>query len=165
MKKILFTALVLSFFSVGCASVDLAPKEQSISAKDFNNRSSDTAGIYVYRPSTVVGDGMRLDVYLDGTCFGATAPGVFLYKEVPAGRYYDVASESVVSPNEHKFYVSGGKNYFFRQTLTVEGVISGVYTAKLTEVPEDAGKEAVKKMDLGQIGKCYYDMHLNSLFD
>ena len=165
MKKILFVAMAVSFLSVGCVSVHMDTNEQSSVAKEFKHPDLTKAGIYVYRPSTVAGDGLRLDVFIDGECFGATGPNVFLYKEVHAGRYYTLASESVVSPNELKVYVSGGKNYFFRQNLTVEGLISGIYTAKLTEVSEDVGKKAVIKMDRDLNGKFNYDMHLESVFD
>ena len=165
MKKLFIAIFALTFILAGCASVDLENKEQSEAAKIFKQPDPDKAGIYVYRPSTIAGDGMRLDVYLDGDCLGATGPNVFLYKEVPANIYHTVASESVVSPNELKVYISGGKNYFFRQTPTVEGLIYGIYTAKLAEVTESVGKKAISKMDQGKTGKCYSDFHLSTLFD
>ena len=80
MKKLFIAIFALTFILAGCASVDLENKEQSEAAKIFKQPDPDKAGIYVYRPSTIAGDGMRLDVYLDGDCLGATGPNVFLYK-------------------------------------------------------------------------------------
>lgn len=77
MKKLFIAIFALTFILAGCASVDLENKEQSEAAKIFKQPDPDKAGIYVYRPSTIAGDGMRLDVYLDGDCLGATGPNVF----------------------------------------------------------------------------------------
>ena len=165
MKSLFITVISLCCFLLGCASVALEPQAISNASKEFKQPNPNTAGIYVYRPSTIAGDGLMLAAYIDGECLGTTAPNTFLYKEVPGNRNYSIASESVVSPNELKIYISGGKNYFFRQTLTIEGLIAGIYTAKLTEVSENTGKEAIEDMKQSKTGKCEYDYHLNSLFD
>ena len=160
----LIPVITMCFLLIGCASVDLEPQEKSNASKEFKTPDQDKAGIYVYRPSTLAGDGLMLAAYIDGVCLGTTAPNTFLYKEVTANRSHIIASESVVSPNELKIYISGGKNYFFRQTPTVEGIIAGIYTAKLTEVSENVGKKAIIDMKQSKTGKCEYDYHLSSLF-
>ena len=93
------------------------------------------------------------------TIAGVTALAVYTNRQLNAENTLTVGKEvdTVV--------ISGGKNYFFRQTPTVEGLISGIYTAKLAEVTESVGKKAISKMDQGKTGKCYSDFHLSTLFD
>ena len=52
MKKSIFFILIAIFLS-GCASVPMAPLEQSNYAKEFKKPSKGKAGLYIYRDSTL----------------------------------------------------------------------------------------------------------------
>ena len=69
-------ALALSALMTGCASVDMASKELSTKAKEFQNPPAGKAGVYLYRNSAF-GQALSKDLRIDGNCVGASAPNVF----------------------------------------------------------------------------------------
>ena len=143
---ILATSLVLT----GCASVGMAPKEDSAKAKAFSAPSANNAGLYVYRNS-FVGKALKKDIWIDGKCIGESAPDVFFYTEVAGGATHKIDTESEFSPNVLSLAVDAGKNYFVRQYIKMGVFVGG---AGLEQVSEEQGKADVTKLELASPGAC-----------
>lgn len=150
MKKSLYFALALSALMTGCASVDMASKEQSAKAKEFQKPPAGKAGVYLYRNS-VIGQALSKDLRIDGNCVGASAPDVFFYTQVDGGKKHVVETESGLSPNKLELMFESGKNYFIRQFMKF-GLVAG--GADLELVSEEQGKADVAKLEMAQSGKC-----------
>ncbi|MCZ8094653.1 MAG: DUF2846 domain-containing protein [Acidovorax sp.] len=150
MKKSLYFALALSVLMTGCASVDMASKEQSAKAKEFQKPPAGKAGVYLYRNSAF-GQGLSKDLRIDGNCVGASAPSVFFYTQVDGGKKHVVETESEFSPNKLEVMFESGKNYFIRQFIKMGVFVGG---ADLEQVSEEQGKADVAKLEMAQGGKC-----------
>ena len=134
----------------GCASVDMATKEESTKAKEFNAPSQGNAGVYVYRNS-FVGKALKKDVWIDGKCIGESAPDVFFYTEVEGNKTHKVDTESEFSPNTLEMMFVAGKNYFIRQFIKMGVFVGG---AGLEEIPEEQGKTDITKLEMAKPGTC-----------
>ena len=134
----------------GCASVDMATKEESTKAKEFNAPSQGNAGVYVYRNSFVV-KALKKDVWIDGKCIGESAPDVFFYTEVEGNKTHKVDTESEFSPNTLEMMFVAGKNYFIRQFIKMGVFVGG---AGLEEIPEEQGKADIAKLEMAKPGTC-----------
>lgn len=134
----------------GCASVDMATKEESTKAKEFNAPSQGNAGVYVYRNS-FVGKALKKDVWIDGKCIGESAPDVFFYTEVEGNKTHKVDTESEFSPNTLEMMFVAGKNYFIRQFIKMGVFVGG---AGLEEIPEEQGKADIAKLEMAKPGTC-----------
>lgn len=134
----------------GCASVDMATKEESSKAKEFNAPSQGNAGVYVYRNS-FVGKALKKDVWIDGKCIGESAPDVFFYTEVEGNKTHKVDTESEFSPNTLEMMFVAGKNYFIRQFIKMGVFVGG---AGLEEIPEEQGKADIAKLEMAKPGTC-----------
>ena len=108
----------------GCASVDMATKEESTKAKEFNAPSQGNAGVYVYRNS-FVGKALKKDVWIDGKCIGESAPDVFFYTEVEGNKTHKGDTESEFSPNTLERTIVAGNNYFIRQVIKMSVFVGG----------------------------------------
>lgn len=150
MKFVTGFALAASMALVGCASVEMAPKEESAKAKQFSAPSAGQAGLYVYRDS-VVGQALKKDIWVNGKCVGESAPNTFFYAAVDGNKKHTVSTESEFSPNDLELMVEAGKNYFVRQYIKMGLFVGG---AGLEVISEPEGKEAVKKLELAKPGKC-----------
>lgn len=150
MKKTVYLALALSVLVTGCASVNMAPKEQSAKAKEFAAPPEGKAGVYLYRNS-VVGKALTKDLHINGACVGTSAPDVFFYTQVEGGRKHTVETASEFSPNKLEMFFESGKNYFIRQFIKLGVFVGG---ADLELVPEAQGKADVAKLELAEGGKC-----------
>lgn len=150
MKIVSAIMLSATLLVSGCASVDMASKEESAKAKEFNPPSQGNAGVYVYRDS-FVGKALKKDVWIDGKCIGETAPDVFFYTEVEGGKIHKVDTESEFSPNTFELMFESGKNYFIRQFIKMGVFVGG---AGLEQIPEEQGKIAVSKLEMAKPGKC-----------
>lgn len=139
-------ALALS----GCASVQMASKEESAKAKEFKSPNDGKAGVYLYRNS-FVGQALKKDLWIDGKCIGESAPDVFFYAEVDGGATHKVDTESEFSPNTLELMFEAGKNYFIRQYIKLGVFVGG---AGLEQMPEAQGKADVTKLELAKPGKC-----------
>jgi Protein of unknown function (DUF2846) len=139
-------ALLLS----GCASVQMASKEESTKAKAFNAPSEGNAGVYLYRNS-FVGKALKKDLWVDGKCIGESAPDVFFYTEVEGGKLHKVDTESEFSPNTLELMFDAGKNYFIRQFIKMGVFVGG---AGVELIPEEQGKADVAKLEMATPGKC-----------
>ena len=150
MKKSLYIALAVSVLMTGCASVDMASKEQSAKAKEYQLPPEGKAGVYLYRNSAL-GQALSKDLRIDGNCVGASAPNVFFYTQVDGGKKHVVETESEFSPNKMEVMFESGKNYFIRQFMKIGVFVGG---ADLEQVPEEQGKADVAKLEMAQGGKC-----------
>lgn len=150
MKIVSLVALAAALLMTGCASVNMATKEESAKAKEFKQPSSGNAGVYVYRNS-FVGKALKKDIWIDGKCVGESAPDVFFYTEVAGGKTYKVDTESEFSPNTLELMMEAGKNYFIRQFIKMGVFVGG---AGVEQVPEEQGKADIAKLEMAKPGTC-----------
>jgi len=150
MKLVSLTILAAALLLTGCASVNMAPKEESSKAKQFAQPSGTNAGLYIYRNS-FVGKALKKDIWVDGKCVGESAPDVFFYTEVEGGKTHKIDTESEFSPNTLELMVDAGKNYFVRQYIKMGAFVGG---AGVEQIPEEQGKRDVAALELAKPGTC-----------
>lgn len=143
-------AIAASLLFSGCASVNMAPKEESARAKEFRQPAAGNAGVYIYRDS-FVGQALKKDIWVDGKCIGESANKVFFYTQVPGDKTYKIDTESEFSPNTLEAMLAAGKNYFFRQFIKMGVFVGG---AGVEEVPEEQGKKEVAQLEMAKLGSC-----------
>ena len=134
----------------GCASVNLASKEETDKAKQFNAPGAGNAGLYVYRNS-FVGQALKKDIWVNGKCLGESSADVFFHTQVEGGKTHKIETESEFSPNALEVFMEAGKNYFIRQYIRFGAFVGG---ADLEQIPEEQGKADVAKLSLAQQGTC-----------
>jgi Protein of unknown function (DUF2846) len=139
-----------AFVLTGCASVNMASKEESDKAKQFSAPSAGKSGLYVYRDS-FVGKALKKDIWVDGKCLGESAADVFFYTQVDGGKPHKIETESEFSPNALEVFMEAGKNYFIRQYIKFGAFVGG---ADLELIQEEQGKAALAKLSLAQQGTC-----------
>lgn len=144
------TITLCALMLTGCASVNMASKEESDKAKQFSAPAAGSAGLYVYRNS-FVGKALKKDVKVDGICLGESAPDVFFYTQLEGGKKHKIETESEFSPNALEVFMEAGKNYFVRQFIKLGAFVGG---ADLEQIPEEQGKADVAKLSLAQPGMC-----------
>lgn len=150
MKTVSCFAIAAALLISGCASVEMASKEASAKAKEFNPPRQGNAGVYIYRDS-FIGKALKKDLWINGKCIGESAPDVFFYTEVEGGKNYKVDTESEFSPNTLDLLFESGKNYFVRQFIKMGMFVGG---AGVEQIPEDQGKKDVSKLEMALLGKC-----------
>ena len=152
MKKIglVSAAIAASLLFSGCASVSMAPKEESAKAKEFKQPAPGQAGVYIYRDS-FVGQSLKKDIWIDGKCVGESANKVFFYTQVPGGKSYKISTESEFSPNTLEAMLAADKNYFFRQFIKMGVFVGG---ADLEAVSEEQGKKEIAQLEMATLGNC-----------
>lgn len=150
MKTIFVISLSVAILISGCASIEMASKEESAKAKEFNSPRQGNAGVYIYRDS-FAGKALKKDLWINGECIGESASDVFFYKEVKGNKKYRIDTESEFSPNTLELMLEAGKNYFIRQFIKLGVFVGG---AGLEQVTEEQGKTAVSKIDLAKSGNC-----------
>jgi len=143
-------ALAASLLFSGCASVNMAPKEESAKAKEFAQPAAGNAGVYVYRDS-FVGQALKKDIWIDGKCIGESANKVFFYTQVPGDKTHKIDTESEFSPNTLEAMLVAGKNYFFRQFIKMGVFVGG---AGIEEIPEEQGKKEIAQLEMAKLGNC-----------
>ena len=151
MFKRIFCIITLSGLFVGCASVPTESAQITDTIKEFKSPSSDNAGLYIYRTTSLLGAALKKDIWVDDECIGETARGVFFYKEVLGDKEHKVSTESEFSPNDLMVRTQAGKNYFIKQYIK-PGVFVGGAGLKL--VTEEEGKRDISDLNLGVKGKC-----------
>lgn len=143
-------AIAASLLFSGCASVEMASKEESLAAKAFKQPAAGNAGVYIYRDS-FVGQALKKDLWIDGKCVGETANKVFFYTQLPGDKSYKFDTESEFSPNTLEIMLAAGKNYFIRQFIKIGVFVGG---AGLEEIPEAQGKQEVAQLEMARLGSC-----------
>lgn len=134
----------------GCASVNMASKEESDKAKQFGVPAAGQAGLYVYRNS-FVGKALKKDIWVNGKCLGESASDVFFYTQLEGGKTHKIETESEFSPNALELFMEAGKNYFIRQFIKLGAFVGG---ADLEQIPEEQGKTDIAQLGLAQPGNC-----------
>lgn len=134
----------------GCASVNMASKEESDKAKAFAAPNAGNSGLYVYRNS-FAGKSLKKDIWVNGECLGESASDVFFYKQVDGNKKHKIETESEFSPNALEVFMEAGKNYFIRQYIKLGALVGG---ADLEQIPEEQGKADVAKLAMAQPGTC-----------
>jgi len=145
------TIVVLSaLLMTGCASVNMASKEESDKAKQFSAPATGKSGLYVYRNS-FVGKALKKDIWVNGKCLGESASDVFFYTQVDGGKKNKIETESEFSPNAMELFMDAGKNYFVRQFIKMGAFVGG---ADLEQIREEQGKADIASLGLAQSGTC-----------
>lgn len=150
MKFLPLLAIAASFLVTGCASVNMASKEDSSKAKQFNAPAEKNAGLYVYRNS-FVGQALKKDIWIDGKCLGESAADVFFYTQVEGGKTIKISTESEFSPNDLSLAVDAGKNYYVRQYIRLGAFVGG---AGLEQIAEEQAKADIAKLEMATPGTC-----------
>jgi len=143
-------AVAASLLFSGCASVNMASKEESALAKEFKQPAPGNAGVYLYRDS-FAGQALKKDIWIDGKCIGESANKVFFYTQVPGGKNYKIDTESEFSPNTIEAMLTADKNYFFRQFIKMGVFVGG---AGIEPVSEEQGKKDVAQLEMAKLGNC-----------
>ncbi|MDD0823496.1 DUF2846 domain-containing protein [Mannheimia sp. AT1] len=145
MRKLLPKASLLGLILLlnACATVPMASKGESDKAKEFTTPGKAQSGLYIYRDS-FMGQALKKNIYVDDKFIGESAPDVFFYKKVKAGKH-KVSTESEFGNNDLNITTEGGKNYFIRQYIRM-GVFVG--QAGLELKSEEEGKKAVSKLEM-----------------
>jgi len=143
-------AVAASLVLSGCASVNMATKEESAQAKEFKEPAAGQAGLYIYRNS-FVGQALKKDIWLDDKCIGESANNVFFYTQVPGDKEYKLATESEFSPNTFTATLAAGKNHYFRQYIKMGVFVGG---ANLEAVSEEQGKKDISQLEMAKMGTC-----------
>ena len=150
LKKFMLLTVISGLFA-GCASVPTEQAQVTSTIKQFKSPSTNNAGLYIYRGSSVVGGALKKDVWVDDTCIGETARGTFFYEEVLGNREHKVSTESEFSPNDLMVQTQAGQNYFIKQYIKPGLIVGG---AGLKLVTEAEGKKDISDLKLGIKGKC-----------
>jgi hypothetical protein len=144
MRKIIVVAsLILIAFLNGCASVPMSSIENDTARKNFPSPSPGTAGLYIYR-NTSLGGGLKKDIFIDDERVAETAPMTYFYFEVQEG-IRKLSTESEFSPNDLIVDVEKGNNYFVRQSIRLGLFVGG---ADLELVSEEEGRKGVLECKL-----------------
>lgn len=151
MKSFLLTTIIITSVLSGCASVPMESESISNKAKEFKAPSTDTAGLYVFRKDTFVGQALKKDVLVDGECIGETARGVFFYQEVEGGKEHTLSTESEFSDNDLVVKTESGELYFVEQYIKMGAFVGG---AGLEKHDSESGKKEVSKLKLAKKGNC-----------
>lgn len=147
--KLASVGLIAMLF-VGCASVPMAPKDQSAKMKAFAAPADGKSGLYIYRTAGV-GAALKKDIWVNDKCVGQSAQNVFFYEEVDGNKEHKVSTESEFSPNNLMVNAESGKNYFIQQYIKMGVFVGG---ANLTLVGEEEGKRAVSTLEMAEKGTC-----------
>ncbi|MGM0984311.1 MAG: DUF2846 domain-containing protein [Pseudomonadota bacterium] len=151
--KLLKTTAALAVLALmtGCASVDMAPLQDTTEAKQFDSPEEGAAGVYVFRKDSPFGAALKKDIWIDGECIGESARGVFFYHPVEGDKEHEVATESEFSPNTLELFTEEGNNYFIEQYMKIGAFVGG---ANLRLIDEEQGKEEVSKLEMAVKGNC-----------
>ncbi|WP_245872489.1 DUF2846 domain-containing protein [Avibacterium endocarditidis] len=108
--------LVGTLILTGCAKVAVAPESENVQAKQFNAPTKDKSGIYIYRDGSILGAGLKKNLYIDDKFIGESARNIYFYKTVKPGKH-KISTESEFGNNDLYITTQGGKNYFIRQYI------------------------------------------------
>ncbi|WP_104203891.1 DUF2846 domain-containing protein [Billgrantia saliphila] len=151
--KLLKTTAAVAVLALmtGCASVNMAPQQESSQAKQFEAPPEGMAGVYIFRKKAPFGAALKKDIWIDDECVGESARGVFFYQPVEGDQQHEIATESEFSPNTMNLFAEAGNNYFIEQYIKMGAFVGG---ANLRLVDEEVGMEEVSKLDMAHSGTC-----------
>ncbi|AEC16584.1 DUF2846 domain-containing protein [Gallibacterium anatis] len=147
MKKIIsILMLVSALVLTGCATVPMASDAQDIQAKQFNSPNKKISGLYIYRDGSILGAGLKKNLYIDDKFIGESARNIYFYKTVKPGKH-KISTESEFGNNDLYITTQGGKNYFIRQYIRMGVFVGG---ANLEQVEEEKAKAAIRKLKMAK---------------
>lgn len=146
MKKLMLLSAVLSIALLsGCASVPMESADKDQALKQFPAPADNQAGLYIFRDSNF-GASLKKAVKVDGQVIGETAPKTYFYRTLTPGSHV-LATESEFGDNTLNIEAVAGKNHYVRQSIKMGVFVGG---AKLTEVSESEGQQAVRNTNLAR---------------
>ena len=94
----------------------------------------------------MLGGALKKTVKIDDEIIGETAANTYFYRLITPGKH-TLATESEFSDNLIELDAIAGKNHYVRQSIKIGVFVGG---AKLTEVSESEGQQAVAKTELAR---------------
>ena len=150
MSSKIILSLALASALTGCASVNMASKEESSKAKAFNPPNKGHAAVYIYRNSNFGGSSKK-DIFINGKCLGESVANVFFYTELEGNKTHRIETESEFSPNGIDLPTQPDATYFVRQYIKMGAFVPG---ANLEIVSEAQGKADITPLEMAQPGQC-----------
>jgi len=152
MNKLLVNLMLCMAFVMlaGCRHVAMVSKVEDASSKQFNLPPRNAAGIYIYRDSGWTGKSQVKSIWLDGQLLGGLPNSTYFTLEIAPGTHI-LSTQAEPGPNELRFNVSGGRNYYFSEVFNrkvpVVGVVVGPFVSVATfeAVSEQEGQSNVLK--------------------
>lgn len=127
--------LFLSFFIVGCASVQMDSEEDDKIAKEFKVPTNNSSGVYLYRDD-VVGASLKKSFWVDGVYFGESAPRTYFYFELEPGKHV-ISTESEFGENHLGINLEPNTLTFINQIIKFGVFVGG---SKLKVKDHETGK-------------------------
>ena len=151
MRSALLLIVILTATLSGCTSVQMEPEAASNKAKEFNQPSEGTSGVYIYRQNTYFGNALKKKVWTDGKCIGENVRGTFFYQEVEGNKEHRFSTEPDSSPNDIIVTTALGELYFIELSITFGAIVAG---AELEQKEPDVGKKEIKSLLMATKSQC-----------
>lgn len=152
MNKLLVNVMLCLTFVMfaGCRHVPMVSQVEDASSKQFKLPSPNMAGIYLFRDSGWTGKSQVKSVWLDGQLLGGLPNATYFSLEIAPGAH-TLSTQAEPGPNDLRFNVGAGRNYYFSEVFNrkvpVVGVVVGPFVSVATfeMVSEQEGRSAVLK--------------------
>ncbi len=137
-------AAALALLAAGCATVQMAPPERDLAAKQFQGPAPGQASLYVYRNESF-GGAAKMGLVLDGRFLGETGPRVFHWVGIAPGRHQLVSTAENQSVLD--FDAQAGQSVFVWQEVKM-GLLQP--RTQLHLVDESSGRSGVAECSLAE---------------
>jgi hypothetical protein len=151
----LMLCMTLAMFA-GCRHVPMVSQVEDASSKQFKLPSSNMAGVYIYRDSGWTGKSQVKSVWLDRQLLGGLPNSTYFSLEIAPGAH-TLSTQAEPGPNDLRFNVSAGRNYYFSEVFNrkvpVVGVVVGPFVSVATfeQVSEQEGRSNVLKCQQAEL--------------
>jgi hypothetical protein len=151
----LMLCMTLVMFA-GCRHVPMVSQVEDASSKQFKLPSSNMAGVYIYRDSGWTGKSQVKSVWLDRQLLGGLPNSTYFSLEIAPGAH-TLSTQAEPGPNDLRFNVSAGRNYYFSEVFNrkvpVVGVVVGPFVSVATfeQVSEQEGRSNVLKCQQAEL--------------
>jgi hypothetical protein len=125
---------IVSFFMIGCASVQVQDEAAEKYTKEYNAPPSGWSGLYIYRKCFQGGYALKKSLYVDGEYIGETADCTYFYRLVTPGEH-TLQTESEFSENHINVDFIEGQNHFVKQRIKF-GIFVGGARLDVTDFDE-----------------------------
>jgi hypothetical protein len=158
-KVLLVIVLIGSQLMTGCATsvVPMATKAESAQIKKINAPDDGKAGIFIFRedgPIAIDKWHFRKRIWIDSQCIGTSSANVFFYIQVEGDKSYEIATESLFTPNRVVLMLEKGKTYFFEQHVQEAFPYPSFGATTIEQVSDKKGREAVSRIEMAKLGGC-----------
>lgn len=145
MNKLLVNLMLCAVFAMfaGCRHVPMVSTVEDASSKQFNLPPRNMAGVYIYRDSGWTGKSQVKSIWLDGQLLGGLPNSTYFTLEIAPGTH-TLSTQAEPGPNDLRFSVSGGRNYYFSEVFNRKVPVVGVVVGPFVSV---ATFEAVSEQD------------------